>query len=417
MIESIITPQALLSMTQSTVTIPGRVYKIRRASGIVFIIIQHGKFLYQGVYIPEICENSLNEICEGAYATFTATPKAEKRADYGVELTVKSFTVLSLPKEEFPVTITQPTLTCNLAESLEARTLTLKHPRNMAIMSIGSHIRQAFSKCMDNMGFSPITTPKITTIKDETTNYINLRYFGNDCNLSMSPEYYLQMALSAFDRVYEISTHYSDINRNSARHLNEYTCLDFEMAYATMDTVIKSMTQLISNAIDTIKETCEHELEALNITLTTPDTIPSITFDEAMTILAKEHTACLDPTNEAKLSLYAKEKYNCELLFITHLPTLNLPFYAQKGFVLLYNGMEVGKGYENIYDYDMILKAITDKGLNSDCYIPLLDAYKYGMPPHSIGVIGIERFLSKILCLDNIREASMFPRDLHHITP
>ena len=405
-------------MTQSTITIPGRVHKIRRASGIVFIIIQHGKFLYQGVYIPEICENSLNEICEGAYAKFTATPKSEKRADYGVELTIKSFTVFSLPKAEFPVTITQPTLTCNLAESLEARTLTLKHPRNMAIMSIGSHIRQAFSKYMDNLDFSPITTPKITTIKDETTNYINLRYFGNDCNLSMSPEYYLQMALSAYDRVYEISTHYSDINRNSARHLNEYTCLDFEMAYATMESAIRLMTQLISNAVNMIKESCKDELETLGITLTTPDTIPSITFEEAMNILAKGQTnTCLDPTDEAKLSSYAKEKFNCELIFITDLPALNLPFYAQKGFVLLYNGVEVGKGYENIYDYDRILKSIMDKGLNSDCYLPLLDAYKYGMPPHSSGVIGIERFLTKLTGLDNIREASMFPRDLHHISP
>ena len=234
----------------------------------------------------------------------------------------------------------------------------------------------------------------------------------------MSPEYYLQMALSAYDRVYEISTHYSDINRNSARHLNEYTCLDFEMAYATMESAIRLMTQLISNAVKTIKESCMDELKTLGITLTTPDTIPSITFEEAMNILAKGQTnTCLDPTDEAKLSSYAKEKFNCELIFITDLPALNLPFYAQKGFVLLYNGFEVGKGYENIYDYDRILKSIMDKGLNSDCYLPLLDAYKYGMPPHSSGVIGIERFLTKLTGLDNIREASMFPRDLHHISP
>lgn len=415
----IMTPDILLSRTGNTVTLQACVYKIRRASGIVFVNIAHDKYIYQGVYIPEICENNLSEIYEGSYIELTATVKEEKRADYGVELTMKTFKVLSKPIEEYPICITQPALTCSLTDNLNNRTIALRHPKEMAVMNIVSGIKAAFSQFLNSTGFKSVTTPKISTIKDNGTDYIKVRYFGNDCTLAISPHYYKQMALSAFTRVYEIATHFSDVNRNSTRHLNEYTCLDFEMAYnSKVDDIMKLITLLLSDCINYLMENHKNDLSILGIILSPISFIPAISFNEAMDILGKSDED-IDPTDEAKLSLYGKENYNCELLFVTSLPSLKQPFYAREGesFVLIYNGVTIAHGSENICDYNELINAITSRKLNPEDYGAYTQTFKYGMPPHGGATIGIERFVMKLLNLENIREATLFPRDLHHITP
>ncbi len=416
----IITPNKMLTLTGSTVTICGCVYKIRRASEIVFVSITHDRFIYQGVYIPEICENPLNELCEGAYIELVADIKEEKRADYGVELTLKSFKVLSKPTDEYPICITQPSLTCNLTENLNNRTIALRHPKEIAVMNIVSAAKHSFAQTLHKMGFVSITTPKISTISDDTTDYIKVKYFGNDCNLALSPHYYKQLALCSFSRVYEIATCYSDINRNSTRHLNEFTRLDFEMAYNS--SIIHSMrliTILIKECVDYISKAFTEEISALGVKLPRIVQIPAITFDEAMKILQKTDSHDIDPTDEAKLTEYAKKEYNCEFIFITGLPALKQPFYTRDGenFILISNGVTIAHGSENIYDYNELIKSLESKGLCPDNYTAFTDSFKYGMPPHGGGAIEIERFISKLLGLNNIREAVLFPRDLHHITP
>ncbi len=416
----IMTPDKMLSLGGSTITIQGCVYKIRRASGIVFVSLTHDRFIYQGVYIPEICKNSLNELCEGAYIELVADVKEEKRADYGVELTMKSFKVLSRPTDEYPICITQPTLTCNLAENLNNRTVTLRHPKEIAVMNIVSGVKHSFTQTLHNMGFSSITTPKISTIADNTTDYIKVKYFGNECNLALSPHYYKQLALCAFSRVYEIATCYSDINRNSTRHLNEFTRLDFEIAYNS--SIIDSMrliTILIKEGVDYINKTFTKEISALGVRLPQINKIPVMSFDEAMEILNKTAGCDIDPTDEAKLTEYAKKEFDCEFLFITGLPALKQPFYVREreNFILISKGVTIAHGSENVSDYNELVTSLQNKGLCADDYKAFTDAFKYGMPPHGGGAIEIERFISKLLNLDNIREAVLFPRDLHYITP
>lgn len=418
---NIMTPDIMSSLIGDTVTLPACVYKIRRASGIVFVNITHDKYIYQCIYIPEICQNSLNEISEGSYIELNASVKEEKRANYGIELTIKSFNVLSNPAENYPLCITQPNLTCNLTENLNNRTVAIRHPKEIAVLNIMSGVKSAFSQYLNSIGFNTVTTPKISTIPNNTTDYIKVRYFGNDCNLSMSSHYYLQMALSAFSRVYEISTHFSDVNRNSTRHLNEYTCLDFEISYNSNEyDIIKLITLLLSNCIDYLNKNHSQELNISGITLPPVSAIPAISFNEAMNVLGKDKSnSGIDPTDEAKLSVYALESFNCDFLFVTDLPVLKQPFYARENssFILIYEGLIIAHGSENICDYNELNKAIIDRGLNPADYEAFTQSFKYGMPPHGGASIGIERFVMKLLNLENIREATLFPRDLHHIAP
>lgn len=414
-----ITPENLSGLINADITIEARIHKIRRASGITIIVLQNGRYMFQAVYITDLCKTPLSDLCEGAYIEAFASVKEEKRAPYGFELTLKSFNVISKPQEDYPLNVSQPTLGCTLDEAIQNRAVSIKHPTERAILQIRSTVSFAFSEFMQMHGFVQINTPKITTSVTDT-DYIRLKYFDNDASLTHSPALYKIMAAGGLDRVYEIGTGYSSKNRNSIRHLNEFTRLDFEFAYANSISVRESLTAVISHITEAVSAKCQPELETLGIKLTAPIEIPSISHQAAMTFLGKQETQCdLDPTDEKKLSEYAENEFNSNYIFITEMPAENRPFYEKDsgGFVLLCGGIEIASGGEHISDYDEQAEKLKSQGFKPEDYNAFLSSHKYALPPIGGAGIGLERFIMAILGLDNIRKATLFTRDLHYLIP
>lgn len=390
------------------------VYKIRRASGITFVTLRYNSQLLQSVYIPEICTTPLSEICEGAFIKATATVKEEQRAPYGFELTLKSFAPLSKPQTEHPISLTEPTLGVTLDVNMKNRELTLRHPKESAIIAIKGSAEFAFVQFMEDGGYTRVNTPNICKTTSDT-DYISVRYFGEDASLSKGPDVYKKICMGTFDKVYETGAGYSSRNKNSTRHLNEFTRLDFETAYTNdLADIAKIITDAINYMLNRISQTKGDELQRLGVSIPESVSIPQITFSEAMDILKKPASAYeLDPTDKAKLCKYSKENYNSELLFITDLPEDERPFYAKNALILLYNGIAVASGSIDISDCDEFKKALAGKS----GYDVLKSAYEYALPPHGGGVIGLERFIMQLLKLENIRQATLFPRDLHYLEP
>ena len=390
------------------------VYKIRRASGITFVTLRYNSQLLQSVYIPEICDTPLSEICEGAFVKVSATVKEEQRAPYGFELTLKSFTVLSRPETEYEIPLTEPTLGVTLDVNMKNRALTMRHPKESAIIAIKGAAEFAFSQFMEDSGYTRVSTPKIRKSHSDT-DYISVKYFGENASLVKGPDIYKKMCMGAFDKVYETGAGYSSRNRNSTRHLNEFTRLDFEIAYPNgLTDIAKIITDAINYMLNRVYETQSDQLQTLGVTVLQSVSIPQITFSQAMDILKKPVSAFeLDPTDKAKLCKYSKDEYQSELLFVTDLPESERPFYAKNALILLYNGITVASGSVDISDYDEFKKALADKS----GYDGLKSAYEYALPPHGGGVIGLERFIMQLLGLENIRRATLFPRDLHYLEP
>ncbi len=414
-----ITPENLSGLLNADITVEGFVLKIRKASGITLISLRNGRYVYQAVYIPDLCKTSISELCEGAYIEGSVSVKAEKRAPYGFELTLKDFSVISKPLQEYPISVSQPTLGCTLDESIEHRTVSLRHPTERAIMQIRSIVEFAFCEYMQQNGYIQIHTPKITSLISDD-DYINLRYFDRSATLLNSPALYKIMATGGLDRVYEIGAGYSSKNRNSLRHLNEFTRLEFEFAYANTNSVKETLVKVISHIIESVTNRCVPELELLGVKAEKCDTIPEISHADAIALLGKDKTQTdLDPTDESKLCEYAKSKFNSNYIFVTNLPTKKRPFYEKEngGFVLLSNGIEIASGGEHISDYEEQLDSIKNHGYNTADYEAFLSAHKYALPPIGGAGIGLERFLMALLKLDNIRSATLFTRDLHYLIP
>ena len=355
--------------------------------------------------------------------------KKEERANYGYEITLSSFEVLSKPAEEYPLHVSSKKLGCSIETSMAHRSVALRHPEQRAVFKIAEGVVSGFREFMLSQNFTEIHTPKIVAAGAEGgANIFKLKYFDKDAYLAQSPQFYKQTCVAFFDRVFEIAPVYRAEKHNSTRHLNEYIGLDFEMAFINdMHDVMAMETAMLKYVVDYVAKNYQAEIEMLGATLPVIDDIPSVTFFEALDILGKSHNQFdLDPTDEVKLCKYAKENYGSEFIFVEKFPGLKRPFYAMdskddpklaESFDLLFRGLEITTGGQRIHDYDEQVAKLKRYNIEPEELGAYIDIHKYGMPPHGGLGIGLERLVMKLLGLSNIREASLFPRDIHHLDP
>lgn len=415
---NILKPEFLQNQIGENITVPACVMKIQKGSGIMLLTVRHNGYMYRAVYIPDLCKASVKDLCEGAFAEFFVTVKSEKRAMYGFELTIKDFRVLAKPQEGVEADLTSPIGASSLNEQVQNRVATLRNREVIAVLSVRSVIANAFSRYMAQQGFVNIQTPKIAKRVLDSTGYITVNYFDKSAMLTPSPSVYKIISVAALDRVYEMGSGYYGVNKNSRRHLNEYTRYDFELAYGDANTAINVFEGLAEYIMKEIEENCKCECELLNADL--PKGVCSFRFGEVMDILGKtEKQDSLDPTDERKICEYAKLNCSAEYVFVTELPNEKRPFYEKDntGFVLLLRGMEIASGGEGISNLAEQREKMERMGVDEKEYSHFIEAYKLAMPSHCGGTMGAERFAMQLLGLSDIRAVAHFVRDLHHIEP
>lgn len=423
-----ITPDYLKNQVGKKITGYACIHRFRKGSGFSFIDLRTGRYLFQAVYISEICSATLKNISEGSYIKFTGTVKEELRAAYGYEITLADFTVLSAPTAEFPVNITDNSEKSTPEAALDYRLLTIRNLRSRAILKITEGITDGFSDFMKNHNFTKIHSPQITLDNPlNSQNMFRLKYFGNDAVLSHNSIYARRAALAAYNRVYEISCAHRSDKHNSTRHLNEYMRLDFDIAYVTeLSELMNIETAAIRHIIYYLNDNYAPELDLLGISLPSLSSVPSMEYREALSRLGKSpKQPSLDPTDEAKLSELAQAEYGSDFIFITHLPSAKQPFYAMEcgsdcglseTFVLLSGGREIAYGGLGIHDYTQQLKRLKVLEVAPEDMQAYLDLHRYGLPPYGEVGTGLERFTAGLLKLKNIKEAALFPCDMHHLT-
>jgi nondiscriminating aspartyl-tRNA synthetase len=405
------------------------VHKVRRMSGFAFVMLRTGRYVFQAVHSTETCAAPLDCVHEGCYVTIKGIVKEDERANYGVEITLTDISVLVSPEHEYPLHVSNKKIGCPIETNLDYRSVALRNPMERAVFKIAEGVCGAFREFMIEHNFTEIHSPKIVSVGAEGgANIFKLKYFGSDAFLAQSPQFYKQTCVAFFDRVFEIAPVYRAEKHNSTRHLNEYIGLDFEMAYIRdMSDVMNMETAMLRHVMKYLTKHYSHELDMLNAILPDVGEIPALTFFETLDILGKSHMQSdLDPADEVAVCEYVKAKYGSDFVFITKFPSAKRPFYAMdskedpklaESFDLLFRGLEITTGGQRIHEYGEQLKKIKKYGINPKDLASYLDIHKYGMPPHGGLGIGLERLVMKILGLSNIRQASLFPRDISHLNP
>lgn len=322
----------------------------------------------------------------------------------------------------------------NLDTLLDYRPYTVRREREKSIFKIQDILISAFRENLSNKNFTEFQAPKLVGGDAEGgAGVFKVDYFyDRAAYLSTSPQLYKQMMVGAFERVFTTGVQFRAEKHATSRHLNEISMLDFEMGFITDHTDVMDMIQgVMQHCVKKVGETGKSELSFFNIDLPkAPEKFPVMKLREVQQLI-KEKTGVdktsepdLEPEDERWLCDYAKNELNSDFIFVTHYPTSKRPFYTMddpedpgftKSFDLLFRGVEIVSGGQRVHDYEMLVEKIKSKGLDPEKFAFYLMAFKYGIPPHGGIGLGLERLTQKFLGIENVKEATLFPRDINRI--
>ena len=417
-----------------TVKMNGAVHNIRDMGEFAFIILRKAEGLVQCVYEEGKTEFDLKDLKEESAVEVTGVIALEERAPQGFELRLTGIRVLSEPAETMPIAINKWKMNTSLETRLSLRPVSLRNVRERAKFKIQEGIVRGFREFLSSQGFTEVHTPKIVSRGAEGgANVFKLNYFNKKAELGQSPQFYKQMMVGVFDRVFEVAPVFRAEKHNTTRHLNEYIGLDFEMGYIdSFEDVMAMETGFLKYTMELLKSEYKKELDMLGIDLPSISQIPHVRFAEAKQLVSEKYNRKirnpfdLEPEEEVLIGRYFKEEYDSDFVFVTHYPSKKRPFYAMDdpedtsvtlSFDLLYKGLEITTGGQRIHDYQMILEKMEKRGMDPEDIKDYLMIFKYGMSPHGGLGIGLERLTMRLLDEQNVRETSLFPRDVTRLEP
>ena len=422
------------SLLNQEVVLEGAVHSIRNMGDVAFVILRRREGLFQTVFENEKADISIHDLKEAMTVRVKGILNEEKRALHEREIRIREVEILSQPAEPMPLAIDKWKLNTSLEAKLNLRPIALRNIQERSKFKIQEALTRAFRDYLYENGFTEIHTPKIGARGAEGgANLFKFSYFHKPAVLAQSPQFYKQMMVGVFDRVFETGPVFRAEKHNTKRHLNEYTSLDFEMGYIdSFEEIMAMETGFLQYAVELLRKDYAKELQILKIQLPKVDKIPAVRFDKAKELVAEKYNRKirnpydLEPEEEALIGRYFKEEYDADFVFVTHYPSKKRPFYAMDdpndekftfSFDLLFHGLEVTTGGQRIHDYDQLKAKIVARGMEEEGMEQYLDTFKHGMPPHGGLGIGLERLTMQLLGEENVREACLFPRDLNRLEP
>lgn len=429
-----IAPEALGEHIGEAVWIQGSIYKIRKMKGFAFVLIRTASCVIQSIYTEDAADFPLDTLAEESCCLFYAQVVAEERSRTGWELRLLSIRILSCPTECSPLVINQKEVNTSLEHLLHYRPITLRNEKERTIFRIQAHITAALREFFQLERFTEIHTPKIVYAGAEGgANIFRLDYFGKEAYLAQSPQFYKQMMVGVFERVYEIGPVFRAEKHDTARHLNEYTSVDLEMGYLTdYRELMELETRMLKHVLTHLQDHCAAQLALFGAPLPQITGIPALSFAEAKELIASTyHREITDwedfePEEEKLLCQLIQKQTGSEFVFVTHYPSKKRPFYAMDdpknptttlSFDLLFRGLEITTGGQRIHTYLEQIQKMEARSMHPELFSSYLMMHRYGMPPHGGLGLGLERFTCQLLNLENVRYATLFPRDIQRLEP
>lgn len=354
----------------------------------------------------------------------------EKVQNGDIELEITAVTILGVA-QALPFDLDTE---LNLDTLLDYRPITLRRPRERAIFKVQHTIINAYRAFLIGEGFTEFQAPKLVGGDAEGgAEVFQVDYFNNQrAYLATSPQLYKQMMVGVFERVFTSGTMFRAEKSATTRHLSEISMLDLEMGFIKdhMD-VIRMVTKLSRAITEAVATQCTAELALLGMPVPlAPEAFPVMTLREAQALILKEtgvdktKEPDLEPEDERFLCDYAHEHLGSDFVFVTHFPTKKRPFYTHvepenpeftRSFDMLFRGLEMCSGGQRVHDYNTLIERIKEKGLDPEKFEFYLQAFKHGMPPHGGIGLGLERLTAKFCGVANVKEATLFPRDINRI--
>lgn len=420
------------------VSVSGWLHKKRLMGGLNFITVRDRSGVVQALVEGKDEMEKLRGMQVGTVVTFEGMVVADERAAGGVELHDVRVRVMSPVTEEPVIEVDKPIPhKSELLDTLfETRVLNVRNLQEQKIFRIRAAITQYLREFLVNNEFVEIDTPKLLGAATEGgAEVFQLDYFGKTATLAQSPQFYKQIMVGAFERVFEINHAYRAEPSATVRHVTEVTMLDIEMGFVDSHAdVLRMIGDTVKYALGKTYETYGEELKSLNAPeLKLTDDVPIFTvaeIHEMYTKATKTDTTKekdLTPDEEKFISEHVRKALGSDLVFAAEFPMEAAKFYhkvdAEKGVVmwadLLYRGVEIATCPLRENNYEKMIEQMEKAGLDvkNPGYKYYLQAFKFGLPMHGGCGMGVDRVVQKTIGLGNIKEAILFPRDIHRLTP
>lgn len=414
------------------VIIAGWVHEIRDLGGVMFVVIRDREGKIQTTLPTDEVNDKLLEkasnLNKESVIMVKGKVKEDERAPGGFEVIPTQMKILSEASTPLPFEVSGKVNT-DLSTRLNSRFLDLRRPKISAIFKIRSKVFTKIRNFLEKEGFIEITTPKmVATATEGGTDLFPISYFEKEAFLNQSPQLFKQIMMSSgLDKVYEIGQIFRAEEHDTRRHLNESVSIDIESSFSDHKDVMETLEEMLVYTIEGVKEECQDELEKIDSTLEKPELpLKRLRYQEAIEIANKNDIDVLWGDDLSTPAEKAIGKEIGDFYFITDWPSKIKPFYAKpkennqkltKAFDLMHPKFEISSGAQRVHDIELLKNRMISQDLDPNDFGFYIDAFKYGMPPHSGWGLGAERLLMAITNKSNIREVTLFPRDRKRLIP
>jgi nondiscriminating aspartyl-tRNA synthetase len=416
------------------VVVAGWLHRLRRLSSVSFLIVRDARGLAQ-VVLDEACRRQIEQLHPESVLRVHGLVVATPQAPRGVELVASAIDVLSEAVEPPPFELHRPRISAQLPTLLDHAAVALRHPRKQAVSRLAGASVEGFRRTLHAAGFTEVFTPKlVATATESGANVFPVDYFGRRAYLAQSPQLYKQTLVGVFERVFEVGPVFRAEPHDTPRHLNEYVSLDAELGFIDDHTeVMVVVERALGGMLAMLAEHHTDDLRLLGVELPRlPGRVPSIDFADAQHLIEAATgedvvgEPDLAPNHERWLGEWALREHGSEFLFVTGFPLAKRPFYTHpdpkqpdrsNSFDLLFRGLEVVTGGQRLHRYADYLRALDERGQDAAPLAGYLEAFRHGMPPHGGFALGLERWVGRLVGAANVREVTLFPRDVQRLTP
>ena len=412
------------------IRLSGWIHRRRRLSGLSFVVVRDRSGTAQVVVKDEATLAEVESLTEETTVDVVGVTSPNPQAPGGVEVVDPVFTALTDPATTPPIEIWRPKIAAGLPTMLDHAQVTLRHPLRQAAWQLAAASLQGFRAVLDAGGFTEVQSPKLVESATESgANVFEVDYFGRPAYLAQSPQFYKQVLVGVFERVYEIGPVFRAEPHDTVRHLAEYVSLDVELGFIDDHRdVIAVLRDVVAGMVAGIYERAPRAVELLGINVPdVPEQIPLLHFREALQIAgAPADEPDLAPAHERALGEWAKATHGSDFVVVEGYPTANRAFYSHpdpaephwsRSFDLIFRGLELVSGAQRLHRYHDYVATLEARGYPLAPYASYVDAFRRGIPPHGGFAIGLERWVSRLTGVANIREVTLFPRDLHRLAP
>ncbi len=347
-----------------------------------------------------------------------------------IEVEAKEVSLLS-KAQTLPFDMAKEDLGLTLPILLDYRTLTLRHPKVQKIFKVQHAVAEGFRKISEELGCTEIFVPTLAASSTEGgAEVFEVKYYDHTATLTQSPQLYKQMLVPAFERVFTISHAYRSEPSVTTRHLSETVQMDCEFGFVTFEELLDLLERVGTGMVRHAEQTCKSIVREFTHREVLFGKAPRLTLREAQEVIFKEfgrdvrNEKDLSPEDEQDICKWAREQHQSDFVIITHFPTAKRAFYTMPdpndpeyslSYDVLFRGLEISSGSQRIDNYDQLVDVIQKRGMNPADFEMYLMAFKYGMPPEGGFSFGLERVTKQLLDLGNVRESSLFPRDMERV--